>query len=552
VSEVGRQATSLGTDNDPDAPQLSLDGLLRQLVSQAEDVMAAHERLRALLAATEFLLGTAEIPVALRRITEAARSLVGAGYAGLGILTPSGEALDRIVTADGAEPRPLPLPPRTCRGPELHVPLYVRNRLFGYLHLSDGPAAGFTADDEEVVTALAATGGVVIENAQLFDEAQRRQRWLEASGSVTRQLLAAEGEDPLTLIAREARVLADADVSSVVRPAGADGERLVVAVASGLQERELRGVSFDAATSLSGRALTEGRPVLVTDAAAQLPMDGATVSLSPVGPAMALPLRGTSALLGTLVLARNRGRRPFDAGDLEMATAFASQAAVAVELADARADQHRMAVLEDRDRIARTLHDQVIQRLFATGLSVQGIAGRVPETEDVQGHQNRLHRVVSDIDDTIRQIRTSVFELESGGSPGSARSRLLAVVADAERVLPVSPSVIIDEGVELLAGSEALLSDVVAVLREGLTNVARHARATAVDVQVRMVDRSLQVQLTDDGIGIGASGRRSGLGNLRQRALARRGTLVVGPAPESGATSPARPGTRLVWTVPVT
>jgi signal transduction histidine kinase len=258
-------------------------------------------------------------------------------------------------------------------------------------------------------------------------------------------------------------------------------------------------------------------------------------------------LTGASAQLGTLVLARSRGRRPFDDSDLEMASAFANQAAVAVELADARADQQRMTLLEDRDRIARTLHDQVIQRLFAAGLSVQGVAGSAADSADVEGHQQRLRRVVSDIDDTIRQIRTSVFELQAG-SAGSARSRLLAAVADAEEALPATPSVIVDEGVELLAGSDPLLSDVVAVLREGLSNVARHAGASAVDVQVRIVDRSLVVEITDNGAGIGPSERRSGLENLRRRALARAGSMLVEPAPDA---TPERPGTRLTWTVPV-
>jgi signal transduction histidine kinase len=208
-----------------------------------------------------------------------------------------------------------------------------------------------------------------------------------------------------------------------------------------------------------------------------------------------------------------------------------------------------MAVLEDRDRIARTLHDQVIQRLFAAGLSVQGIAGSEPEAED-DDRQQRLHRVVSDIDDTIRQIRTSVFELQAGAA-GSARSRLLSVVADAERVLPAAPSVVVDENVELLAGSEGLLSDAVAVLREGLTNVARHAGAGAVDVQVGIVDRVLRIQITDDGVGIGPTERRSGLANLRRRAEGRGGGMTLDSASGWAVSTPERPGTRLVWTVPV-
>jgi len=534
--------------NDRDGPELSFDGLLRQLVSHAEDVMGAHARLRALLGATEYLLGSAELPVALQRIVDTARSIADAGYGGLAILTASGVAVDRVITAGGVEPRPVSVPPGHSDRADLIVPVPVGGRLFGYLHLQDAPAGKFSADDEELVTALAATAGVVIENAELFDEIRRRQRWLESSSSVTRQLLAAEGEDALALIAGEARALADADVTAVVRTAE-DQAQLVVAVVSGLVDPKLSGMPLEAAATLSGRALAEGRAVLVADAAAALPADAAPLALFPVGPAMVLPLQGTAALLGTLVVARRRGRSPFERSDLEMATAFANHAAVALELTNARADQHRMTLLEDRDRIARTLHDQVIQRLFAAGLSVQGIAGSETDPED-EGRQERLHRVVSDIDDTIRQIRTSVFELQAG-SAGSARSRLLSVVADAERVLPVSPNVVVDESVELLAGSEGLLSDAVAVLREGLSNVARHADAGAVDVHVGIADRMLRIEITDNGVGIAPSGRRSGLDNLRRRAERRGGAVTLENAPEATGTTPQRRGTRLMWTAPV-
>ncbi len=542
MAEVEGRTDPPGRD-DLDAPRLSLDGLLRQLVSRAEDVIAGQGRLRALLAATDSLLSAADFAVVLRRVVEAACSLVSARYCALGVLTPSEDSIDQLITSGTPEPRPLAVPPGPSGGDELNIPVRVRDRLFGYLYLRESEAGAFTTDDEELATALAATAGVVIDNARLFEQARRRQTWLEASALVTRQLLSAGGEDPLALIAREARALGHADVSAVVRPAP-DGERLVVEVASGRQEDHLIGLSFDAETSLSGRALAEDHAVLVLDASSTVPMSGAIAAVNPMGPAMAIPLRGTSALLGTLFLARSRGRRPFDDNDLEMASAFANHAAVALELADARADQQRMAVLEDRDRIAQTLHDQVIQRLFAAGLSVQGIAGSTPEYEDVEGHQERLRRVVGDIDDTIRQIRTSVFELGSS-SAGSVRSRLLAVAADAGGVLTAPPTVVVDESVELLAGSEDLVSDVVAVLREGLTNVARHASATGVKVETRIVDRSLYVEITDDGVGMGGTDRRSGLANLRSRAEARGGGLMIEPA----SATRDRPGTRLVWSV---
>jgi signal transduction histidine kinase len=227
-----------------------------------------------------------------------------------------------------------------------------------------------------------------------------------------------------------------------------------------------------------------------------------------------------------------------------MASSFANHAAVALELAAARADRHRVAVLEERDRIARDLHDQVIQRLFAAGLSVQGVA----VSSDSDGFGDRLNRVVGDIDDTIRQIRNSVFELRDSSSAATVRERLNEIFADAARILPAPPTVAISDRVDQIP--EDLEADLAAVLREGLTNVARHAAASAVDVHVSIADGRLRAQITDDGLGLSGSARRSGLDNLRDRAIARGGTLHVEAAPIFGREDD-RTGTRLVWTVPL-
>jgi signal transduction histidine kinase len=502
-------------------------------------VVAAQSRLRALLAANKFLLGPVQFPEVLRRIVAAACRLVDARYGALAVLARDGEEVYQLITSGAAPPTPGP------DGQVLTVAVYVRDVLFGRLTVADSVLGGFAPDDEELLTALAATAGVVIENARLFEQARRRQGWLESSALVTRRLLSSDGDDSLQIIAREARTLADADFTAVARPIG-DGSTLVLDVVSGSGEDELRGYTFPANASLTGRALAEGRQLLVADLGAEGPAAQTALAVLPIGAAMVLPLAGTSELVGALLMARNRGRRPFDENDLEMAGTFANHAAVALELAAARADHYRMAVLEERDRIARELHDHVIQRLFAAGLSVQGVA----VSGEMSGYEDKLNRIVGDIDDTIRQVRSSVFELRGGNPTGSVRERLQEVVGDVARTLPATPTVAITDRIDEIA-DEHLESDLAAVLREALTNVARHAAAVTVDVHVTVAGGRVRAQITDDGIGIGASGRRSGLENLRRRAAARGGILQVEDAPVP-ARRDGRPGTRLVWAVPLT
>jgi len=235
------------------------------------------------------------------------------------------------------------------------------------------------------------------------------------------------------------------------------------------------------ADTLVGLAFTSGHPILVADIEED---QRYTVHLSdvvPVGPVMVLPLGGSQRARGALVVGRARGRRQFAQADLEMATTFANHAAVALELADARADQQRIVLLEDRDRIARDLHDHVIQRLFATGLTVQSVASGLG-TDD---RATRLNRVVSDIDETIRQTRTSIFQLRGplGPETGTVRARLLAVAAEISPLFSFEPQVRFSGPIDAVV-PESVADDLVAVLREALTNAARHAHASSVDVDV--------------------------------------------------------------------
>jgi signal transduction histidine kinase len=262
---------------------------------------------------------------------------------------------------------------------------------------------------------------------------------------------------------------------------------------------------------------------------------------------MVLPLVGSRRVRGALVVGRLAGRPQFTPADLDMATTFANHAAVALELADARTAQEQVTLLEDRDRIARDLHDHVMQRLFGAGMTVESVAaGLEPDPR-----ADRLGRVVREIDDTIRQIRTSIFQLRGPFGPrtGAVRSQLLSVCAEAASVLGFAPAVSFSGPVDAVI-SHALLDDLVAVVREALSNVARHADATSVRVNVTVTHGELLLQIDDDGMGIGPTARRSGLANLQERAGRRGGNLQV-TSPRRG-TEGTEGGTSLRWTIPMT
>jgi signal transduction histidine kinase len=579
--ETDAQATNQGTGYGfADGPRLELDQLLTQLVARAEDVIATQGRLRGLLAANKMITGDVALPVLLRHIVEAACRLVNARYGALGVIAPGGElqefihvGIDEEATARigalpegngllGAltiDPRPIRLrtmseDSRSVGFPAQHppmasflgVPVRVRDRVFGNLYLTERAGGEFTAEDEELVTALAATAGVAIENARLFEAAERRQGWLQASTQITQQLLSSEGEEPLKLIARQTREVADADIVTVVLPT-ASGQRLMVEVASGMKADELTGYTYPMQDTLAGLSFDSRRPVLVGDVTEDTKFRVHLSEALPVGPVMVLPLVGSQRMRGALVVGRLHGRHRFDEADLAMATTFANHAATALELADARADQQRVVLLEDRDRIARDLHDHVIQRLFAAGLTVQSVAAGMG-TDD---RAERLERVVTGIDETIRQIRTSIFQLRGqlGPQTGAVRVRLLGVLAEVSPMLAFEPRLRFAGPIDSVV-PESVVEDLEAVTREALTNIARHAQATHAEVALTASATEVVLDVIDDGVGLGPTQRRSGLANLRERAERHNGTLVLtSPAPQELPTTGK--GTHLRWTIPL-
>jgi signal transduction histidine kinase len=257
-------------------------------------------------------------------------------------------------------------------------------------------------------------------------------------------------------------------------------------------------------------------------------------------PVLIVPMVGTHQVNGVLIAARLRDRAAFTDDDLDMISGFANQASLALELTGARAEQQRAAVADDRDRIAADLHDHVIQRLFAAGLSLQSLAQRLGMDTPAG---ERITENITNLDQTISQIRTTIFQLHraTGAVASGLRGQVLDVLADVTPALGFSPETRFTGPVQTTVPDD-IGEDLLAVLREALSNIARHAHASSAAVEISVHD-TLTLRVTDDGIGIPATTRRSGLANMAARAERHGGALHT--------TRGDRAGTTLSWTVPI-
>ncbi len=415
----------------------------------------------------------------------------------------------------------------------LGVPVRVRDVVFGNLYLTEKRCGDFSADDEAVVEALAAAAGVAIENARLFEQTRRRQRWLEASNEILAAMLAGtDADEAVLLIAASVRELAGADLTLLLVPdPAAPKERLLVTVADGADAPDLRGLTTSVEDSLVGRVLRTGVAETTPDVGAAEPLFAAAA----YGPALLAPIGGGE---GVLVAANRSGRPGFSPDEVELIIAFALQVALTLQLAEVRLAKQQLELYADRDRIARDLHDQVIQRLFATGMSLDSLVRQIPAAA-----QPKLHRAVDDLDQSIRDIRSTIYALQTPADtlPG-VRQRLSAVVDEAVGDSGLRLDVRISGPLDTTVPDD-VADEAAAVLRETVTNVVRHAGATALSVSVGATDR-LRIEVADDGTGLPAGGRRSGLANLAERAVRRGGRF-------SAVADPAGGGTRVVWDVPL-
>jgi len=554
-------------------PHLRLDDLLAELQTRVQAMRATRDRVHALLEAVVAVGSNLQLDVVLRRIVEAAVTLVDARYGALGVIDRDGRLADFIpVGLDESaiagidhwpegrgllgvlitDPRPVRLAdiashPESSGFPAGHppmtsflgVPIRIRDEVYGNLYLTGKRGgAAFDEEDETLVTALSAAAGVAIENARLFDEAHRQQQWLTASSEVTRRLLAGAAVDEvLSFVTQQTQEMTAADLVVLALP-DADREHLTIRHAAGQNAAAAVGLRLSAETSISGQVLADGQPITVEDFRQDPRVSRAARAALELGPATLLPLGDADNVRGVLTVGRAAGAMPLPRADGQLAMTFAAQAGIALELAERRQDAERLSIFEDRDRIARDLHDQVIQRLYASGMKLQGTLPLItrPLVEE------RVSSVVDDMDETITDIRAVIFSLQARGKElRSLRSNILDAIDQMTEAHGMTSSVQLPDRLDQEVPAE-IGEHVLYALREALSNAARHGRASHVEVSV-LVDGKLSLLVRDNGTGIKDNGRRSGLANLAGRAEPYGGALTVGPA--SGG------GTELRWQVPL-
>ena len=413
------------------------------------------------------------------------------------------------------------------------MPVRIRDQVYGNLYLTEKRGAPeFTEDDQEIMVALAAAAGVAIDNARLYATAHRRQQWLEVTAEITTVLLGeVRRTAALELVARRAREVAAAELVLVLLNDAETGDFTVVVAEPALPG--LVGAQLDAQTTVLAE-LTGGRRHRVVDdlgLVADWPVPVST------GVTLLAPLAAGGLVLGVLAVAHAKGSATFDPDtDVNLLVTFADQAALALERARALEEREMLVVLEDRERIARDLHDVVIQRLFATGLQLQSTARLVARPEVGE----RIDAAVDDLDATIRDIRSAIFELRSPLS-AELRAEIRSTVDAAAASLGFRPELRLDGPLDS-AVIEEVRADLLAALRESLSNVVKHARAGHVEVAVEVADGRVGLTVADDGVGFGQLDERGGLANLRQRALRHGGEFSLRPAQPHGCV--------LRWSVP--
>ena len=528
---------------------LSADGRLG--VSAAAGDSAA-ERQRALLRATQLVSRQIELPVLLQGIVDAAVELVDARYGAIGVIAPHG-GLERFIAVGltpeeraaigplpeghgllGAlieDPRPIRLDrlsddPRSSGFPAGHpamdgflgVPVRVGDQVFGNLYVTEKRQGHFTEEDTELVEALAATAGAAIENARLLADARMREAWMTASAEIAEAILSHDRGDALRLLAERVAQVAEAERVEIVAVAAAAGQ--------------------DAVGPVAARAVEAAVGSLADEVG---PVEAAREPGARGGAVLAVPLTASGTGRDELVITRAPGSPAFTAEEKAIARDLAARAGVALELARAREVQQRALLIEDRGRISRDLHDHVVQQLFGTGMQLQSLVRRLG-TGDTEDAADTVSNAVGRIDESIAQIRTVIFALESSGATetASVRRRILDLVEEASAGLVRRPGVSFAGPVDLVV-TGPFADDVAAVVREGITNVVKHASASRVSVVLSAAEGRVTVVVRDDGIGIPEEGRRSGLRNLERRALDNGGGFRIVSAPGE---------TTVTWTAP--
>ncbi|BBX82934.1 GAF domain-containing sensor histidine kinase [Mycolicibacterium aubagnense] len=544
----------------------TLSGLrLRELLSEVQDrveqIIDGRDRLDGLVEAMLTVTSGLELDETLRTIVHTAIELIDARYGALGVRGTDHELVQFVYEGIDEEtrckigplpqgrgvlgvlidePKPIRLEdirthPASVGFPEHHppmrtflgVPVRIRDKVFGILYLTEKTSGQpFGEDDEVLAQALAAAAGIAIDNARLYDQSQRRQAWIEATRDIGTALLSGTAPaEVFRLIAQEARSLTDADIALMAVPEEDD------VPSNEITKLQVIDIVGDARSTAALQIPVTDGPV--ADAfrqripsrceAADLPAD---IALD-MAHALVLPLRTTGTVIGILVLLRSTARQPFTDDQVDTMAAFADQAALAWQLAASQRQMRELDILADRDRIARDLHDHVIQRLFAVGLTLQGAVPRA-RSSDVQ---QRITKCVDDLQDVITEIRTAIFDLHGGSSTTTRLRQRLDAAVSAFSSNALHTTVRYDGPLSVIEPD--LADHAEAVVREAVSNAVRHGNASAISVTVTVTD-DLHIEVTDNGEGLAEVITESGLTNLRRRAMDSGGDMSIEPAQDGG------------------
>jgi signal transduction histidine kinase len=465
----------------------------------------------------------------LQRIVAVAVDLVDAGYGALGVLDHNGDRLAELLTVgdddtqahtgdllkslgllgslivDGSPLRLAPfsehpdgsgfLPGHTPKISFLEIPIRVGGEVFANLYLTSKTTSHVLTDvDEELAHGLAAVAGVAIENARRYEDCRFREGAMAAMNEVATAVLAGTDQrSGLELLARHARTLLGAEVATIALP-----DELFVAAGTAVEDV--------------------------------------------LGPSLIFPLIAEGQTFGSLTVARSARCVPFAAAELDVAKCFADQASVVLEHERVRQHRQRVILLEDQARVGRDLHDTVIQRLFAIGLTLQGAAGLLTDS----GAEQLISNAIDELDRTIGHIRTVIFDIETSSCERatSMRAQIVELAHDAARGLGFQPRIMFTGTIDTTVAGR-LLTDLLATVTEVLSNVIRHAGASHVDLELS-INEAITLSVVDDGIGMPGNSHRGdghGMVNIRTRAERLGGTLDV--------TRPASGGTQVRWRVPL-
>ncbi|TNB67764.1 GAF domain-containing sensor histidine kinase [Arthrobacter sp. BB-1] len=539
-------------------------------IARAREIARAQDHMQGLLAAVVSLAEDLSLQAVLERVVYAACDLVGAKYGALGVISDDRNGLSHFVTVGiddetagrigdlpggrGVlghlirEPKPVRLHdlnehPKAVGFPENHppmtsflgVPVRVRDTVFGNLYLTEKAGAeDFTEDDEDMAVALAAAAGVAIQNAHLFEDSRRRQRWLEAGMEVTDRLIAADGPgemDDLELVAERAMRVSESVLAIVAVP----NENGGFTPRASLGVLALPGGMDLPPTAALANVLETRQALAVKDPVEVFGPDAS----EKLGPALVTALGGKGTQNGLLILVRQAGSPGYSQSDRELSVVYSSRIGLALDLirSNRYREEHLLAV--DRDRIARDLHDLVIQRLFAAGMGIQSLRRY---TSDTAAH-DRINGITGDLDGTISDLRNTIYSLRvDTESRQLVTAAVMRVVQDSTYDTPITPEVRLSGPIDsLIAGKAA--DHLLAVLSEAVSNAVRHSRAQTLRITLTALHGHCELLVEDDGTGFQNPSRVSGLTNMSHRADALGGVCRIDSTPGNG--------TRLLWKVPL-